>query len=80
MRTMYLIHQDLVRILRVLFLLDPKLILHHLVHTKQEFDVPTTIGEKYTSRAYCRPNRNNEVLILLVQSLLVLRELHLLQP
>ena len=54
-----------------------QLLLHHLGHTKLEFDVPTKVGERYTSRACCLPTQSNEVRALLVQSLLHHCELHL---
>ena len=63
-RTMYLKHLDLAYSQPELSLPDQQLRLHYLAHTKLEFDVPTTTDAKYTSRACCRPNQNNVVLIL----------------
>ena len=86
MRTRYLEHQDLVSNQQVRSHQDQQLELHHLVHTKLEFCDPTTTDEKYTSRACCRPNQNNVVQVLLVQSLLhrcaprLLKPLPLVQP
>ena len=70
MRTKYLKHLDPESNLQVHFHLDQQLELLHLVHTKQEFGVPTKVGERYTNRACYLPTRNIEVQALLVQSLL----------
>ena len=80
MRTRYLEHLGLVSNLQVRFHQDQQLVLHHLVHTKQEFGDPTTTDGKYTSRACCRPNQNNVVQVLQVQSLLRHFAQHLLMP
>ena len=76
MRTRYLKHLGLGSSQLVQLHQDRQLLLHHLVHTKLEFDVPTKVGARYTSRAYYRPIRSNEVRALLVQSLLHHFELH----
>ena len=77
MRTKYLKHLDPDSNHLVQLHQGQQLLLHHLVHTKLEFDVPTKVGERYTSRAYCLPTQSNEVRALLVQSLLRHCELHL---
>ena len=76
MRTMYLKHRGLASNLPAHFHLAQQLLLHHLVHTKLEFDVPTTTDERYTSHACCRPIQNNVAQVLLVQFLLHHFELH----
>ena len=70
MRTKYLEHLDLESNLLVQLHQGQQLLLHHLVHTKLECDVPTKVGERCTSRACCLPIQSNEVRALLVQFLL----------
>ena len=80
MKTRYPKHLDLVPIRQVLFRLVRQLRLHHLVHTKLEFDVPTKVGARYTSHACCRPNQSIAVLIQVVRFLLAHFEPHLRLP
>ena len=68
-RTRYLIHLDLAHSQQVVAHLVRKQLLHHLVHRKLEFDVPTKVVWRYTNHACYLPTRNILVTSRLVQSL-----------
>ena len=57
-KTKYLEHLDLEYNLLVVSHLDHRQQLHHLVHRKLEFGVPTTIGERCTNHACYPPTQN----------------------
>jgi len=75
-RTKYQEHLHLEPNLLAQFHLDQQLLLHHLGHTKLEFDVPTKVVWKYTNHAFHQPTQSSEVPFQLVKSLLCHFELH----
>ena len=79
MRTRYQVHLDLGCSRLAEHHQGRRQLLHHLGRNKQAGDVPTRVGERYTSRACHQPTQSNVVKALQVRSSLDHRELHLLQ-
>ena len=79
-RTRYRAHRNLGCIQRAVSHQGRRQQLLHSVRNTPECDVPTRVGARYTSHAYCRSSRSNEETSLLAQSLRDHHGLHRQQP